>query len=71
MSGWLLIALTVLSAVVVAKLILKKYNAIFVFFASGLVILMAASVLTGTPILGKATLGNVALDAFGFLTQTF
>lgn len=71
MSDWLLIALTVLSAVVVAKLILKKYNAIFVFFASGLVILMAASVLTGTPILGKATLGNVALDAFGFLTQTF
>ena len=61
MSGWLLIALTVLSAVVVAKLILKKYSAIFAFFASGLVILMAASVLTGTPILGKATLGNVAL----------
>ena len=71
MFDWLLIALTVLSAVIVAKLILKKYNAIFVFFASGLVILMVASVLTGTPILGKATLGNVVLDAFGFITKTF
>lgn len=71
MFEWLLIALTVIFAVIVAKLILKKYNAIFVFFASGLVILMGASLLTGTPILGKDTLGNVFLDAFGFITKTF
>ncbi|WP_199883874.1 C4-dicarboxylate transporter DcuC [Anaerosinus massiliensis] len=66
-----LIFLTVLSAVIVAKFILKKYNAIFVFFASGVVILMCASLLTGTSILGKATLGNVFLDTFGFITKTF
>lgn len=71
MFDWLLIALTVLCAVVVAKFILKKYNAIFVFFASGVVILISASLLTGTPILGKDTLGNVFLDAFGFITKTF
>lgn len=71
MFEWLLIALTVIFAVIVAKLILKKYNAIFVFFASGLVILMGASLLTGTPILGKDSLGNVFLDAFGFITKTF
>ena len=35
MFEWFLIGLTVLFAVTVAKLILKKYNAIFVFFASG------------------------------------
>lgn len=71
MFDWLLIGLTVIFAVIVAKLILKRYNAIFVFFASGLIILMAASLLTGTPILGKDTLGNVFLDAFGFITKTF
>ena len=53
MYSWFLIALTVIFAVIVAKLILKKYNAIFVFFASGVVILMTASLLTGTPILPK------------------
>ncbi len=71
MYQWFLIALTVVFAVIVAKLILKKYNAIFVFFASGIVILMAASLLTGTPILPKGSLGNVFLDTFGFLTATF
>lgn len=49
----------------------EKYNAIFVFFASGVVILMTASLLTGTPILPKGSLGNVFLDTFGFLTATF
>ncbi len=72
MFDYLLIALTVLFAVIVAKLILKRYNAIFVFFASGLVIMMTASLLTGTPILAaKESLGNVFLDAFGFITKTF
>lgn len=43
MYSWFLIALTIIFAVIVAKLILKKYNAIFVFFASGVVILMTAA----------------------------
>jgi len=55
MYDWFLIALTVIFAVIVAKLILKKYNAIFIFFASGVIILMSASLLTGNPILGKDT----------------
>lgn len=66
-----LIILTILFSTIVAKLILKKYNAIFVFFASGIVILMLASLITGTSILGKATLGNVFLDTFGFIAKTF
>lgn len=71
MYDWFLIGLTIVFAVIVAKLILKRYNAIFVFFASGVIILMCASVLTGTSILGKETLGNVFFDAFGFITKTF
>lgn len=71
MYGFLLIALTVVFAVIVAALILKKVNAIFVFFASGIFILISASLLTGTPILAKGSLGNVFLDAFGFITNSF
>ena len=66
-----LIGLTVIFSVIVAKLILKKYNAIFVFFASGIAIMLAAHYLTGTPILGKATMGSPLLDVFGFLSQSF
>lgn len=66
-----LIILTVVFAVIVATLILKKYNAIFVFFSSGIFILIVASLLTGTPILEKGSLGNVFFDAFGFITKTF
>lgn len=71
MNSVLLISLTVIFSVIVAKLILKKYNAIFVFFTSGIVIMLIANALTGTPILGKATLGSPLLDVFGFLTQSF
>lgn len=71
MYNWFLLTLTIIFAVIVARLILKKYNAIFVFFASGVIILICASLLTGTPILGKETSGNAFLDAFGFITKTF
>lgn len=71
MNSVLLIALTVIFSVIVAKLILKKYNAIFVFFTSGIVIMLVAHALTGTPILGKETLGNPFLDVFGFLSKSF
>lgn len=71
MNSVLLIALTVIFSVIVAKLILKKYNAIFVFFTSGIVIMLVAHYLTGTPILPKTTLGNPLLDVFGFLSNSF
>ena len=71
MYNWFLLALSIIFTVIVAKVILKKYNAIFVFFASGVIILISASLLTGTPILGKESMGNVFLDAFGFITKTF
>lgn len=71
MSSALLIFLTVIFSVIVAKLILKKYNAIFVFFTSGIVIMLVAHFLTGTPILGKTTMGSPFLDVFGFLSNSF
>lgn len=71
MNSALLIFLTVLFSFIVAKLILKKINAIFIFFLSGIVIMLVANALTGTPILGKTTMGSPLLDVFGYLTKSF
>ena len=66
-----LIFLTILAAGIAAYLILKRVNAVFSFLAVGLILLMGASLITGTPIAPKGSLGNVFLDTFGFLTNTF
>lgn len=65
------ITLTVLCIVIVAKFIIKKINPVFVFFASGIFILLIASILTKSSILGKATTGNMFIDVFAFITQSF
>lgn len=73
----LMILCTLLSVGIVAYLVLKNYNPIFVFFVSGLVILIAAFYLTGTPIPNanrnpnEITFLTNLLDSFGFITATF
>lgn len=73
----LMIFVTFLSVGIVAYLVLKNYNPIFVFFVSGLVILIAAFYLTGTPIPNanrdpnEITFLTNLLDSFGFITATF
>lgn len=71
MKDFLLVILTIAAVVVVARLVLKKVNSIFVFLASGIVILIVASFLSGTSVLGKDTLGNLYLDAFGYIASSF
>lgn len=73
----LMIFVTFLSVGIVAYLVLKNYNPIFVFFVSGLVILIVAFYLTGTPIPNanrnpnEITFLTNLLDSFGFITATF
>lgn len=73
----LMIFVTFLSVGIVAYLVLKNYNPIFVFFVSGIVILIAAFYLTGTPIpntnrkTDEITFLTNLLDSFGFITATF
>lgn len=73
----LMIFVTFISVGIVAYLVLKNYNPIFVFFVSGLVILIAAFYLTGTPIPNanrdpnEITFLTNLLDSFGFITATF
>lgn len=74
----LMIISTLLAVGIVAYYILQKYNPIFVFLLSGLVLLIFAFYLTGSPI-PKApirspeemTFLNVLLDSFAFITATF
>ncbi|TLD79887.1 TRAP transporter large permease subunit [Helicobacter sp. MIT 11-5569] len=67
---------TLLAVGIVAYYILKKYNPIFVFLFSGLLILIFAFYFTGAPIpkapiRESASFLDVILDSFAFITATF
>ena len=71
MKDLFLVLLPILCTVIVARFVLKKYNSIFVFFASGVVILLMAGLLTGNSVLGDQTTGNLIVDIFTFIVNTF
>ncbi len=72
-----MILCTILSVGVVTYFVLKNYNPIFIFFVSGIVILIAAFYLTGTPLPNtqrkpeEITFLTNLLDSFAFITATF
>lgn len=71
-----MICSTLLAVIVVAYYILKKYNPIFAFFLSGIILLIFAFYITGTPILKApsrehVSFLNVLLDSYAFITATF
>lgn len=68
---FMLVLLTLACVVVVATLILKRVNPIFTFFFSGVIILFIATAIDGESVLGDATLGNIFLDVFGEITDSF
>lgn len=74
---FLMIFSTLVSVIVVAYFVLKNYNPIFVFFLSGLIILILAFYLTGTPIPDsnrkpeQITFLTNLLDGFAYITATF
>lgn len=64
-----MICSTLLAVIVVAYYILKKYNPIFVFFLSGIILLIFAFYITGAPIpkapsREHASFLNVLLDSY-------
>lgn len=74
---FLMIFCTLVAVGVVAYFVLKNYNPIFVFFFSGLIILIAAFYLTGTPLPStqrkpeEITFLTNLLDSFAFITAAF
>lgn len=71
MKDAILVILTLIAVIIVARFVLKKVNTVVVFITSGIIILTVASLITHTSPLGKNTLGNPILDSFGFVTSAF
>lgn len=65
------VLLTFLLIAIVVRLVVKKYNSVFVFLTSGVIVLLASSLITGTSILGENTVGNASIDVFVFVKDTF
>lgn len=71
MNDLFAVVLTLLFIAIVAFLVIKKYNAVFVFLASGMLVLMIFSLITGNSILADDTKGNVVVDVFVFAIDKF
>lgn len=71
MSNTLAVILTLIYIVIVAVLVIKKYNSVFVFLLSGMFVLIMAALITGTSILETETTGNAVIDVFMYTTNTF
>lgn len=76
--GILMIFSTILTTSIVTYYILKQYNPIFVFLFSGIILLILAFYLIGTPIpsqtqrnVEEITFFTTLLDSFTFITTTF
>lgn len=71
MSSTLAVILTLIFIVIVATLVIKKYNPVFVFLVSGMLVLLGLSLATGTSVLGDKTTGSLVIDVFTFAVNTF
>lgn len=71
MNSILSIILTLIYIVAVAYLVIKKYNSVFVFLSSGILVLLISGIITGNSILGDQTTGNVIIDVFAFAGNAF
>ncbi|TQR27783.1 C4-dicarboxylate transporter DcuC [Campylobacter sp. MIT 97-5078] len=70
------ILFTLIGVAIVAYLVLKNYNPIFIFFFSGIIFLMSAYYLSGVPIPSsvkrtEVTFLNNIMDSFVFISDTF
>lgn len=67
----LAVILTIAFIAIVAVMIFKKYNSVFVFLVSGMMVLLALSLFTGTSVMGDDTTGSLFIDVFAFAADTF
>lgn len=61
------VLLTVIAIFITAKFILEKYNPMFVFFTSGIIIFLLLAVWKGFTSMGEETTGNIILDIFAYI----
>ena len=72
MNNAISVILTLVYIAIVATLVIKKVNSVFVFLMTGMGVLLIASLVTGTSVLGvDSTSGNLLIDVFVFSKDTF
>ncbi|QQK07781.1 C4-dicarboxylate transporter DcuC [Miniphocaeibacter halophilus] len=71
MNGLFSIIVTLLYIVIVAYLVIKEYNSVFVFLSSGILVLLISTIITGATILGEETSGSGIIDVFVYATNAF
>lgn len=71
MNNAIAVILTLAYIAIVATLVIKKYNSVFVFLMSGIGILLVSAIFTGQSILGEETNGNAIIDVFVFAKNAF
>jgi DcuC family C4-dicarboxylate transporter len=58
--------------VLAAYLVLEHYNTLFVFLITGILVLLIYTICTQKSLLPKSSsTGNIYMDVFGFVSQTF
>lgn len=71
MNNAIAVMITLLYIVIVATLVIKKYNSVFVFLVSGMVILLIFAIIGGNSIMDDKTTGNAVIDVFAYAANAF
>lgn len=72
MIDFLMVLLTLVVIAFVAYLVIHKYNTLFVFLITGVLILLIYTICTQKSIMpANARSGNIYMDVFGFVAQQF
>lgn len=71
MNNTIAVILTLLYIVIVATLVIKKYNSVFVFLVSGMAVLLLSAIFTGHSVMGDKTTGNAIVDVFSYAANAF
>ena len=71
MNDVIAVILTLAYIAIVAVLVIKKYNSVFVFLMSGISVLLIFAIITGQSVLGEETQGNAIIDVFVFGKNAF
>lgn len=71
MEDILALVITILTIIICARLVLKKYNPVLIFFTAGILLAIYLVIATGYTPLGENTTGNLFLDVFAFIGSEF
>lgn len=71
MNSVLAVIVTLVYIAIVATLVVKRYNSVFVFLMSGMFVLFIAALVTGESIMGDSSTGNAIVDVFAYSASQF